>query len=291
MRRGLHVLITGASGFIGQALSRAALDRGHQVTGLVRPGAVGCHGPKRIEYQLGSSEPLVLPSNIDAVVHLAQSRAYTSFPQHADEMFRVNVQGTHEVLLAAAAARVRYFCNVSSGTVYEPYVGGLVESAAVGPPSFLGASKLAAETIARAYDQVFQLSTLRLFAPYGPHQTGRLVPDLIRRVATGQAVTLPPEGAGMRFTPTHIEDLCAALLTGLEVGWTGTINVAAPEVITIEDAARTIGRVLGREPLFERKAQSAPQLVPDLTRLGTMYDMSRFRCFADGVVAMIRAQD
>jgi UDP-glucose 4-epimerase len=291
MKPGLHILITGASGFVGQALVRMALADGHRVTVLVRDSAQAPAGTAALVHRLGSGAALVLPGGIDAVAHLAQSRAYRAFPGDAAEMFRVNVAGAHELLQAATQAGVSRFCLVSSGTVYEPFAGSLNEDAALSPASNLGATKLAAEVLARPYSAVFPVSILRLFAPYGPGQTARLVPDLIRRVREGIAVTLPESDPGMRFSPSFVDDVCAAMLAAITEGWSGTLNIASPEALTIEEAVRVIGRALGREPVFERRPAASPVIVPVLKRLAERYDLCRFRSFDKGIAATLAGEE
>lgn len=291
----MHILITGASGFVGQALVREALSHGHRVTALARDERTVPDGAATLVHSLGSGQPLRLPAGIDAVAHLAQSRAYRAFPGDADEMFRVNVAGTHELLHAAASAGVRRFCLVSSGTVYEPFLKPLVETVVLQPTSNLGATKFAAETLSRPYAALFPVSVLRVFAPYGPDQTERLVPDLIRRVRQGVPVSLPVNGGGMEFAPTYVDDLCEVLLTALRDSWSGIFNVAAPQAFSIEQAATMIGKQLGKAPVFARNlalpdGAVPPRVLPDLTKLAERFDLSQFRSFEDGLVLTLSGE-
>lgn len=111
----MAILVTGASGFVGQALSAALQHQGHDVRRVVRqasmPGdvAVGDVG----EHTDWSS---ALGSGVDAVVHLA-ARAHVMHDKLADplaEYRRVNVQGTANLARQAAQAGVRRFVFISS---------------------------------------------------------------------------------------------------------------------------------------------------------------------------------
>jgi UDP-glucose 4-epimerase len=278
----MRILVTGASGFIGQALVPRLIARGDEVFALGRV-ALNKDGVTDLKSDFQFGPPPSLPRAVDAVIHLAQSRAYRSFPSDTGEMFCVNVAGTQMMLDAAARSGVGRFCLVSSGSVYDPFEGVLTEEAPVAPRAYLGASKLAAEILARPFRALFPVATLRLFVPYGPGQTGRLVPDLVRRISDGIPVSLPEVGEGMRFSPTHVDDTCAVIEAAVDEGWNDVVNVAAPDAITVRDAAATIARILGRPFTIERKAMAVPAIVPDLTRLSSRYNLGRFRSFAEGV--------
>jgi len=121
---GQHVLLTGVTGFVGEALLHLLLTRvpGVRVTVLVRPKG-STRGASRVATLLGKAifadavdaaggvealmaarvgvlegdlrEPPVLPGDLDAVVHCAGD---VSFDPPVDEGFRTNVLGTRELL-------------------------------------------------------------------------------------------------------------------------------------------------------------------------------------------------
>jgi UDP-glucose 4-epimerase len=281
------IVVSGASGFIGQVLVRSLDRAGYRVRTLVRPGSPAL-GHETIPYSLSSGEPLDIGRDVSCVVHLAQSREYRNFPGDAEAMFRVNVGGTHALLQAAVDAKAAAFCLVSTGSVYEPFNGKLNELDALAPTSYLGASKLAAECVARPYAAVLALCTLRLFAPYGPGQTDRLVPDLIRRVTTGEPVTVGADGEGLRFCPTYVEDICDVVASSIANRWSGTFNVAAPAALSIREAAEVIGARLGKRPQLKQTETPALRITPDLSALARHYDMSRFRSFEAGIAGTIK---
>lgn len=281
------IVVSGASGFVGQALVRSLDCAGYRVRILTRPGSPASRY-EHIPCNLGTGEPLDIGRDVSSVVHLAQSREFRNFPTNAEAMFRVNVVGTHTLLQAAVDAKAATFCLVSTGSVYEPFDGKLNESDALAPTSYLGASKLAAECLARPYATLLDLCTLRLFAPYGPGQTDRLIPELIRRVASEEPVTVGLDGDGLQFCPTYVEDLCGVIASSIQNRWTGTFNVAAPAVLSIREAAEMIGARLGKKPNLKQTQTPAFRIVPDLTKLARHYDMSRFRSFATGIAETIK---
>src|SRR5262249_48165624 len=130
------------------------------------------------------------PANIDAVIHLAQSRQYREFPDGAGNMFGVNLEATARLLEYARRAASRHFILASTGTVYEPFDRPLNENPPLRPNSYYGATKAAAELLVGAYERFFPGVALRIFSPYGSGQRDRMIPNLVARMQRNEAVRL-----------------------------------------------------------------------------------------------------
>ena len=278
----MRVLITGSSGFVGSVLAPRLIEAGHQLFCVCRPKTLVMFG-ETVVWDGTSALMSKFPAAIDVIIHLAQSRSYRNFPADSSEMFDVNVAMTMSLLQWAARSEVRQFCLASSGAVYEPFTGPLREDAAVAPGGFLGASKFASEIIARPFCSLFNLNVLRLFFPFGPGQRERLIPDLIKRVRSGEAIQVTTDGDGMRLVPTFVEDIADVFLASVEQSWRGTMNVAAPEALSIREISELIGRQLGIEPKLEIVRRAPVEIIPNLDRLAERFDLGRFTRFEEGL--------
>jgi nucleoside-diphosphate-sugar epimerase len=286
----MRVVLTGGSGFVGRVLVERLASAGHEVIILTRTSASIGPGLALVWDMSHHARPPAMQGPIDAVAHLAQARNYRRFPEDAPEMFRVNVAATAALVDWAVSGGATRFVLVSSGTVYEPFTGPLEEDAPLAPQGYLGASKLAAEVIARPYASKMALCVLRVFFPYGPGQTDRLIPNLIRRIRAGQAVTVAG-GHGLVFTPTYVDDVADVIAAALLEGWTGTLNVATPHAMSIRAVSDRIGELLGSAPCFERVDRVAAKIVPDLRRLAARYDIKSFTAFDQGLRWTIEAAE
>ena len=261
----MRILLTGASGFVGRPL----LDRlatSHEVWVAGRRAAPGVTGVRYVEWDLSASIPTHdLPSSVDAVVHLAQSREYRRFPDRALAIARVNLQATLELLDYASAAGATRFVFASSGGIYGGSDRPIKEDARVGAPDFYLATKLAGETLAAAYRSRFDVVTLRLFFVYGPGQAAdRFFTELVRRVLSGEPVIL--YGAdGMRLNPIHVADAVRAIDVSLGLQGSHVINVGGPDVLTLRRMSELIAVHVRRDAVFDqRPADPARDLVADI---------------------------
>ncbi|WP_369207184.1 NAD-dependent epimerase/dehydratase family protein [Streptomyces sp. PU-14G] len=283
------IAVTGASGFCGSYVARAAAAQGAEVVCVGRrPGPVGRH--VYWDAALGRAPDL---GGAEAVVHCAAAVG-DPVPGSPGEaaMRAVNVEGTAALLEAAAG---RPLVWVSSASVYAPGPerARLREEHPVGAQlNAYGRTKAAGEALALSAGAV----VLRPRAVYGvgdPH----LAPRLLARVRRG-LLLLP--GRDVRLSLTAVENLADACLAAAGAGWPpGAYNIADPVPYSRDEAVRTVlaahgvhARV-GHLPaalaraaaaVVERAARRRPLGEPPLTRYaveqlahGVVLDVTRAR--------------
>jgi nucleoside-diphosphate-sugar epimerase len=278
----VRVLVTGAAGFIGHHLvPRLASE--HEVVAVVRRPPGSSLGAATILQAdlMDSALDEVLPGGVDVVVHLAQ--AYLAFPEHGGEIFAVNAGSTQRLAEWARRTGVRRFVFASSGSVYAPAVRPLREDDQTRPQAFHPATKLMAELLLGFYEESMAVTRLRLFAPYGPGQTDRMIPRLIETIADGRPVRLS-RGGEPRLNPIHVDDLVGIIDQAIAGAGAPVVNVAGPRAVSIADIAGIIGSTLGRTPAFEQHDVDPPgNLIADTTRMHTVFRIGSMIDPADGI--------
>jgi len=250
----MRIAVTGASGFCGSQVARAAAAAGAEVRCLGRrPGPVGRH----VRWDAATELPDL--AGADLVVHCAAAvgdhppGSPAEAGQHA-----VNVDGTARLLEAAAGRPVVW---VSSASVYDPRLdrSRVTEEhpTAHGHLNAYGRTKAAGERLALAAGAV----VLRPRAVYGPGDP-HLVPRLLARVRRG--VLLLP-GGDVSLSLTSVRNLAEACLAG--PAWPpGAYNIAdaAPyrrdEVVRRVLAAHGVRARIGHVPLPLVRLARPPEL-------------------------------
>lgn len=245
----MRILVTGASGFIGAALCRELLARGHAVRGTVRRLTAQADMPPGMQPALvqdiaGDFDRRNLLEGIDAVVHLA---AIAHRAAGEGELRRVNVEAPVR-LAEAAAGRARRFVFMSSIKVHGEDSGASAfsEADAHRPEDDYGRSKADAE---RALEAVAARSgtELVLVRPpivYGPGVKANFL-RLLGWVASG--LPLPFAGVRNRRSLIYLGNLIDALARAVEHPKArGAFLVSDAEVVSTPELVSRIARALER---------------------------------------------
>jgi nucleoside-diphosphate-sugar epimerase len=211
--RGVRVLVTGATGFIGGRLvERLVREEGASVRALVRNFA---NAPRiarfAIEMVPGDLlSPVALDRAVarcDVVFHCA----YGALGPDAERRV-VNVQGTESVLAAALAHHCRRVVHVSTMSVYgDPASGDIDETA---PRKYTGSaygdSKIDAENAALGYcDKGLSVAVVQPTIVYGPWALTWTIKPL-QQLQTGRVI-LVNDGTGT-CNPVYIDDVVTAMI-------------------------------------------------------------------------------
>jgi UDP-glucose 4-epimerase len=278
----MRILLTGVTGFIGKSLALRLAKR-HELFALVRDvrRLEPMRGVVAIRTDLLSPvESSHLPREVDVVVHLAQHHG--AFPEAGRELFAVNTARTQELIDYAMHSRAQQFVYASSGDVYGYRLDACSEEDAMVPQSFYAMTKHCSEMVVRAYSAYLAPTVLRLFTPYGPGQTGRLIPTLATRILEGKPVTL---NLGNRplLTPTFIEDVINVFETVIDKQVAGTYNVSGNTVISVRALAEELGRQLDREPAFQETGEDVGSLIGDNSQMKSVLGTAPLTDLHDGL--------
>lgn len=257
----MQIFVTGATGFIGAHFVEAALAAGHSVVGLYRSDSERQRSIADHLRELGATlhrGDVLRPETFSEVVQGADCICHfaAAFRESdADEGFfeRMNVEGTLNVLKAAAAANVRRFVHCSTAGIHGQNARELIdERTPVRPWNGYERSKVASEKQVRQFAQTngMEYVILRPTAVYGPRDE-RLV-KLFRSVAKGR-FPLFGRGEGCRHM-VYVTDLADAFLRACTV--TQAANqafiIAGPEAVPLRDLLRTLARVANRRSFGPR---------------------------------------
>lgn len=228
----MTVYVTGAGGFVGSHVAAALRERGAEVR------------DERVELLDGAALERAF-AGCDAVFHVA---ALYSFDAPAEEIARVNVQGTDNVVRACRAAGVRRLVHTSTAGTCGP-VPGRAATEEDEPPAHelavpykrtkLEAERLVLAAAADGLDAVVVNPT----APVGegdrkPTPTGRMVAG----VASGRIPAYVASGLNV----VDVRDVAAGHVLALERGRAGERYLLGGANLTLAELFAAIARIAGR---------------------------------------------
>lgn len=243
----MKILVTGGAGFIGSAVVRLAVGRGHSVVNLDALTYAAClenvatvaksplyafeHADIRDRTALDRIFETHRP---DTVMHLAAESHVDRSIDGPGDFIETNITGTYNMLEAARAYWSQAgkpdtfrFHHISTDEVFgslpeDPSVK-FTETTAYDPRSPYSASKAASDHLVRAWSETYGLPVVLTNCSnnYGPyHFPEKLVPVIILNALAGKPLPIYGDGSNIRDW-LYVEDHADALLLVLEKGVLG----------------------------------------------------------------------
>lgn len=230
----MQILVTGAAGFIGSALSQRLLARGDSVIGMdncndyydpalkqARLERTRTVGGDFTFHQLDFADMAALEGaldevKIDRIVHLGAQAGVRYSLENPAAYVQSNLVGHANMLELARHREVEHMVYASSSSVYggNAKVPFSVDDRADHPVSLYAATKKADELMSETYAHLYRipLTGLRFFTVYG--NWGR--PDMAywiftRKILAGEPIPVFNKGEMWRDF-THVDDIVAGLL-------------------------------------------------------------------------------
>jgi dihydroflavonol-4-reductase len=254
VERGDRVVVTGAAGFIGSAITRALLARGAAVIAVVEPGADTADAALSGVADVVTADvatPRALDDALAGARYCVHTAArYAFWPKDPAHYYRTNVEGSRHVVESAWRGGVERVCYTSSVATI-----GLQRTAAgeaANEDDYAHVEHLYGNYKRSKY--VAEHEVLRLAAqgapvvltqptfPVGPGDrrptpTGKLVLDFLNGKMPGYVDTT--------FNVVHVDDLAEGHVLALEGGRQGTSYVLGGENLGMDELLALLASLTG----------------------------------------------
>jgi len=240
----MRCFVTGASGFVGSHLVRTLVERGHQVTVLLRPESSSArlqdclsrvsvvHGDMR---DVEGMRALWPEEAFDVAFHLAWS-GVTGEARNFPSQITDNVVQSLLLWKALQQHGCKTFVGLGSQAEYGPQSGILTETSPVHPQTAYGVAKL---TLGMQLQEACLRSGMRflwfrLLSAYGPADDEKhMVPSLVQALMERKRPALT---AGEQIWDyLYVQDAAEALAMAAESTAEGTFTLGSGHAVRLRD--------------------------------------------------------
>jgi len=284
----MHVLVTGAAGFLGSHLTDRLLGEGHSVlgvdnlsTGDAENIAHLAHEP-RFHFEERDICQAFDPGPVDYVFNFASPASPPGYMRLAIETLRVGSVGTENCLEIAAKYGAGFLHASTSECYGDPLVHPQTEEYwgnvnPVGPRSVYDEAKRYAEALVMAYNRSRGVNThlVRIFNTYGPRlhpSDGRVIANFMMQALRGEPLTVYGDG-GQTRSFCYVDDLIEGILRLSRSDEHMPVNIGNPDEFTILECAQAVLEATASksELQFEALPEDDPtRRCPDISKARTL---------------------
>lgn len=275
----MHVVVTGAAGFIGSHTTERLIAAGHRVTGLdafdsylfssdrKRANAVALAqlpGFSMIEGNICDRDAVAraITPDVDVVLHLAALAGVRPSLAEPLRYLDTNIVGTGVIVERMRALGLSRLVFGSSSSVYGARPGATEafreDDPCLTPASPYAATKRMNELQLSTYRDLFGLGVfaLRFFTVYGPRQRGDMaISKFLDAVSAGRTITVFGDGSSRRDY-TFVGDIVSGVVAAIERVQPGAYeiyNLGGTQTISLAELVEVVERTVGKAAVIDRQ--------------------------------------
>lgn len=227
----MKILITGSEGLVGKKLTIELEKKGFEIIKFDKTNGQNILDITQLKTSL---------KKVDAVIHLAGI-----IDDENKDLWKINVEGTRNLIEESINARVTKFIFLSSTGVYGLTKGIIDENSDTMPETLYEKSKLEGEQIILNRQEEIHINIIRSAMIFGNNNYWKNLIKLLEK-----NTPLPCNGKNI-FQIICVDELVNGIITVLENGQPSEIYlVAGKEKLTLKDFCKKIKKELGKKEIM-----------------------------------------